>query len=102
MKAQEEAGHRIVLKKHHKWMIGGISAVVVIYMVVSIILISGLAVKQTSDYNKFTNEKMGGVGGNSPKPMVILIFVNTFVIYLNCFVDLHSRPQQCGRLCFRA
>ena len=56
MKAQEEAGHRIVLKKHHKWMIGGISAVVVIYMVVSIILISGLAVKQTSDYNKFTNE----------------------------------------------
>ena len=56
MKTQEEAGHRIVLKKHHKWMIGGISAVVVIYMVVSIILISGLAVKQTSDYNKFTNE----------------------------------------------
>jgi len=30
-------------------------------------------------YNKFTNEKMGGVGGNSPKYKVILIFVNTSV-----------------------
>ena len=56
MKAQEEAGHRIVLRKHHKWMIGGISAVVAIYMIISIILISGLAVKQTSDYSKLTDE----------------------------------------------
>ena len=56
MKNQEEAGRQIVLKKHHKWMIGGISAVVVIYMIVSIILISGLAVKQTSDNNKLANE----------------------------------------------
>ena len=56
MKSQEEAGRHIVLRKHHKWMIGGISAVVVIYMIVSIILISGLAVKQTSDNNKLANE----------------------------------------------
>ena len=56
MKNQEEAGHRIVLRKHHKWMIGGISAVVAIYMIISIILISGLAVKQTSDYNKLADE----------------------------------------------
>src|SRR3989338_4977500 len=56
MKNQEEAGRQIVLKKHHKWMIGGISAVVVIYMIISIILISGLAVKQTSDNNKLANE----------------------------------------------
>jgi len=56
MKSQEEAGRHIVLRKHHKWMIGGISAVVVIYMIVLIILISGLAVKQTSDYNKLADE----------------------------------------------
>lgn len=29
-------------------------------------------------YNKFTNEKMGGVGGNSPLHQTILIFINTF------------------------
>ncbi|MEK6824026.1 MAG: trypsin-like peptidase domain-containing protein [Nanoarchaeota archaeon] len=45
-----------VLKKHHKWMIGGISAVVVIYMIVSIIIISGLTVKQTLDSNQLTND----------------------------------------------
>ena len=56
MKAKEEANRHIILRKHHKWMIGGISAVVVIYMIVSIIIISGLAVKQTSDYNKLANE----------------------------------------------
>ena len=56
MKAQEETGNHIILRKHHKWMIGGISAVVVIYMIISIILISGLAVKQTSDYNKLADE----------------------------------------------
>ncbi len=56
MKNQKEAGNHIVLRKHHKWMIGGISAVVVIYMIVSIIIISGLAVKQTSDYNQLAKE----------------------------------------------
>ena len=56
MKFKEEANRHIILRKHHKWMIGGISAVVVIYMIVSIIIISGLGVKQTSDYNKLANE----------------------------------------------
>ncbi|MBI2004333.1 trypsin-like peptidase domain-containing protein [Candidatus Pacearchaeota archaeon] len=56
MRNQEEAGRHVVLRKHHKWMIGGISAVVVIYMIVSIIIMSGLAVKQTSDSNKLANE----------------------------------------------
>ena len=44
------------LKKHHKWIAGGFGTVVLIYMVVSIILISGLAVKQTSDSNRLTND----------------------------------------------
>lgn len=48
-------GH-IVLKKHHKWIAGGFGTVILIYMIISIILISGLAVKQTSDYNKLTND----------------------------------------------
>src|SRR3989344_206062 len=57
MNNQNNFQHKpLVLKKHHKWMIGGISAVVVIYMIISIILISGLAVKQTSDNNKLANE----------------------------------------------
>src|SRR3989338_4443311 len=30
-------------------------------------------------YNKFTNEKMGGVGGNSSKYLVMLIFINTSI-----------------------
>ncbi len=49
------SGH-IVLKKHHKWIAGGFGTIVLIYMIVSIILISGLAVKQTSDYNKLAND----------------------------------------------
>jgi len=57
MNNQNNFQHKpLILKKHHKWMIGGISAVVVIYMVVSIIIMSGLAVKQTSDYNQLANE----------------------------------------------
>lgn len=49
------SGH-IVLKKHHKWIAGGFGTVVLIYMIVSIILISGLAVKQTSDSIRLAND----------------------------------------------
>ncbi len=48
-------GH-IVLKKHHKWIAGGFGTIILIYMIVSIILMSGLAVKQTSDSSRLTNE----------------------------------------------
>lgn len=48
------SGH-LVLKKHHKWIAGGFGTIVLIYMIVSFILISGLTVKQTTDSSRLTN-----------------------------------------------
>ena len=48
------SGH-MILKKHHKWIAGGFGTIVLVYMIASFILISGLAVKQTSDYNQLAN-----------------------------------------------
>lgn len=46
----------MVLKKHHKWIAGGFGTIVLIYMILSAIILSGLTVKQTADYNSLTND----------------------------------------------
>src|SRR3989344_9286359 len=51
---QQNTSH-IVLKKHHKWMIGGISSIVLVYMIVSAILLNGIIVKQTINHNKLSD-----------------------------------------------
>ena len=44
------------MKRHHKWAIGGFGTIVVIFMVVSGILLNGVIVKQTVDYNTLNNK----------------------------------------------
>ncbi len=44
------------MKKHHKWAIGGFSTIVIIFMVISGILLNGIIVKQTIDYNTLSNK----------------------------------------------
>jgi S1-C subfamily serine protease len=39
------------MKRHHKWIIGGFSTIVLVYMIVSAILLNGAIVKQQLDYN---------------------------------------------------
>lgn len=43
------------LKKHHKWVLGGVSSIVVVYMIVSGILLSGVITKQAINHNQLTN-----------------------------------------------
>ncbi len=44
------------LKKHHKWMIGSFTSLVIIFMVIMGILLNGLIVKQSVDYTTLTNK----------------------------------------------
>ncbi len=44
------------LKKHHKWVIGGFSSLVIIYIIVSAILLNGIIVKQTINHHQLQNE----------------------------------------------
>lgn len=44
------------LKKHHKWMLGGFGTIVLIYMIISGILLSGIITKQTINHNQLTNK----------------------------------------------
>ncbi len=44
------------MKRHHKWAIGGFSTVVVITLIILAILLNGLIVKQTIDYNNLNNK----------------------------------------------
>ena len=48
--------HHVKLKKHHKWVIGGFSSVVIIFMVVTGILLNGIIVKQTINHNELSKE----------------------------------------------
>lgn len=43
------------LKRHHKWMIGGFSTVVIIYMIITGILLNGIIVKQQINHNELSN-----------------------------------------------
>lgn len=51
------------MKRHHKWIIGGFSSVVVIALVVIAILLNGVIVKQGIDYNNLNN-KLGDFQSN--------------------------------------
>jgi len=44
------------LQKHHKWMIGGISSIIIIYMVISAILLNGIIIKQTINHNEVKDQ----------------------------------------------
>jgi len=44
------------MKRHHKWAIGGFSTVVVITLIILAILLNGLIVKQSIDYNTLNNK----------------------------------------------
>lgn len=46
----------MALKKHHKWVIGGFGSIVIIFMIVTGILLNGLIVKQSIDYNALNNK----------------------------------------------
>lgn len=45
----------MALKKHHKWMIGGFSTIVIIYMVITAILLNGIIVKQQINHNELSD-----------------------------------------------
>ncbi|MBU0958848.1 MAG: trypsin-like peptidase domain-containing protein [Nanoarchaeota archaeon] len=49
--------HKVGLKKHHKWIIGSFTSVIVIFMVISGILLNGIIVKQTVNHNS-VNERI--------------------------------------------
>jgi len=44
------------MKRHHKWVIGGFSTVIVITLIILAILLNGLIVKQSIDYNTLNNK----------------------------------------------
>ncbi len=44
------------LKKHHKWVIGGFSTIIIIYMVIAGILLNGVIVKQQLNYNEVSKK----------------------------------------------
>jgi len=44
------------LRKHHKWVLGGFGTIVLIYMIISGILLSGIITKQTINHNQLTNK----------------------------------------------
>ena len=45
----------MALKKHHKWMIGGFSTIVLIFMIITVILLNGIIVKQQINHNELSN-----------------------------------------------
>ncbi len=46
----------MTLKRHHKWIIGGFSTIVVIYMIVAGILLNGIIVKQAINHNELSSK----------------------------------------------
>lgn len=44
------------MKRHHKWAIGGFGTVIVVALVIIAILLNGLIVKQSIDYNNLNNK----------------------------------------------
>ena len=46
----------MALRKHHKWIIGSFSSIVIIFMVVTGILLNGIIVKQTLNHNELSNQ----------------------------------------------
>lgn len=45
----------MTLKKHHKWMIGGFSSVIIVFMIVIAILLNGVIMKQQINHNELSN-----------------------------------------------
>ena len=46
----------MALKRHHKWMIGGFSTIIIIFMVVISLMLNGIIVRQTINYNYLNNK----------------------------------------------
>jgi serine protease Do len=46
----------MALKKHHKWLIGGFTSVVIIFMISVAIIINGVVVKQQINHNELSKE----------------------------------------------
>lgn len=44
------------MKRHHKWVIGGFSTVVVVALIILAILLNGIIIKQGIDYNTLNNK----------------------------------------------
>lgn len=44
------------MKRHHKWAIGGFGTLVIIFMIIAGIVINGIIVKQSVDYNTLNNK----------------------------------------------
>ena len=44
------------MKRHHKWIIGGFSTIVLVYMIVTTILLNGAIIKQELNYNYISNK----------------------------------------------
>lgn len=44
------------MKRHHKWMVGGFSSIVIIALIALAILLNGLIVKQSVDYSTLNNK----------------------------------------------
>lgn len=44
------------LKRHHKWIIGGFSTIVLVYMIVTAILLNGAIIKQELNYNDISQK----------------------------------------------
>jgi len=55
--SSEPQVQHVVLKKHHKWILGSFSSVVIIFMVVAGILLNGIIVKQTLN-NEQVNDRI--------------------------------------------
>jgi len=51
------------LKKHHKWIIGSFSTIIIIFMIVTSLLLNGIIMKQNSDYNSI-NQKISNLEKN--------------------------------------
>lgn len=44
------------MKRHHKWIIGGFSTIVLVFMIVTAILLNGAIIKQQLNYNDISNK----------------------------------------------
>jgi len=44
------------MKRHHKWAIGGFGTLVIIFMIIAGIVLNGIIVKQSVDYNTLNNK----------------------------------------------
>jgi S1-C subfamily serine protease len=44
------------MKRHHKWIIGGFSTIIIVYMIVAGILLNGLIIKQQLNHNEILNK----------------------------------------------